>query len=847
MTKKPTPPPLPNLLNRALAQLDSGSQKKAQTVLKEITSDTLQVIKQVQPLLRATRLAGRAAMPELARRCAKRALEIEPQNPILLSEIADLDLKQGRPVDLAQLPDEITAATDAQTARYLFIRGKALQAAGQNSQAVKHFRRAAAKMTDNAEYQARLAQALLQDLAFDEAGTVARSLLKKQPDNPACSAVLARLALQNGDLVQAQTLITKVRQKAPGNFEYLMVQIDTLTAGARFIEAIKALTDWLSDHPQHNRSRLKLASLLTQQRELKLAEAVMRDFDLGKAPGLVAEYGQLMTVLGHSENMVMQLQHLLDEGGASAAMHVELARQLTLLKRHEEREDVIRRCLAQFPGNRQMLLFALEQGDLPPEPEMLNKLLGHTPKPRAVNAIASSLHAVGDYNAMLAHLRTPTNRTATVQRSAFIARALVGLAELGLAIRYLRFALRRWPLAMELQGLLVQALIKSGRFDDALKLIKDQPHPAKSARMRQWQMTASLYVHKADLPRAEAAVNEARKLDPESRYHAADLLRQYISLGLYEKARFERTYNDNLSTDRHPHWSISLNGQLYGELEIEHRNGLNFASEPMGVDRLAEEVLKRPRSNIAALRFLAEWMQDERRQPNPDQARPIPAKIYQYWDRSDRPREVDRLMQSWQDLPGIDWQVYDRPGALALLRKSFGPKWVQAFNLANNPAEEADLLRLCLLTRYGGIWADADDRLVGDLTQLLAPGNGLVLFHEALGNAVGNNFIASQPGHPALILAARRARGALLQRSNETTWSKTGPGLLSRSVTHILAQRVADNGTHAIRILEGGKAEREIVMHNRLSAKLGSQHWRQTSTGKAKPLAKDLLAALTGG
>ena len=146
--------------------------------------------------------------------------------------------------------------------------------------------------------------------------------------------------------------------------------------------------------------------------------------------------------------------------------------------------------------------------------------------------------------------------------------------------------------------------------------------------------------------------------------------------------------------------------------------------------------------------------------------------------------------------------------------------------MTRRPAEEADFLRLCLLARHGGVWADADDRLYGRLDRLVGGQEGLVLFCEPVAGAIANNFIAAAPGHPAIRLAAGWVCQALLQRSNETVWLKSGPGLLTRAVGRFLAE--GDPGRRGgITILGQEVLRREVAIHNRLPHKSASGHWNR--------------------
>jgi mannosyltransferase OCH1-like enzyme len=187
----------------------------------------------------------------------------------------------------------------------------------------------------------------------------------------------------------------------------------------------------------------------------------------------------------------------------------------------------------------------------------------------------------------------------------------------------------------------------------------------------------------------------------------------------------------------------------------------------------------------------------------------------------------------------------DRIDALRFLRETFGSDWVRAFQLAQNAAQEADLLRLCLLARSGGIWADADDFLYGDLPGLLARGSGLILYREPLGGALGNNIMAAPPRHPAVVFAARLACRTLLQRDNENAWNKTGPGLLTRAVAQYLNRVDPAEAQRQITILDWPVVAQQVSTHNPVPYKATASYWDNTGARRLKdPIWQTFVGAL---
>jgi mannosyltransferase OCH1-like enzyme len=307
------------------------------------------------------------------------------------------------------------------------------------------------------------------------------------------------------------------------------------------------------------------------------------------------------------------------------------------------------------------------------------------------------------------------------------------------------------------------------------------------------------------------------------------VMRHFQKLGYFDKAdALRETLNAEGPASAAAHWNATFLGQLMNEPKIAGvASGPGQLNLPeMGIGALADLVKAQPQSSTLAITYLTRHFQQPSQPPaDSAPADPIPRHIIQYWNTPDLPPEVARIMQSWQTVPGYTHRRFSRAEALTFLRTECGPRWTQALHMAGRPAEEADFFRLSYLARHGGIWADADDMLIGDLDALLAGPGDLVLCREPIGGTIENNFIAVRPGHPVIMAAARQARQALLRRSSETIWAKTGPGLLSRVVARFMAQSGDTAQAAALRVLEFRDIARHIVMQTDLPYKSSSRHW----------------------
>nr|WP_145924029.1 glycosyltransferase [Halomonas elongata] len=303
-------------------------------------------------------------------------------------------------------------------------------------------------------------------------------------------------------------------------------------------------------------------------------------------------------------------------------------------------------------------------------------------------------------------------------------------------------------------------------------------------------------------------------------------LRILIMLGFEDKATElikeaqRRGMNNRIASG---HFSISLIGNLMNDLALFHREQTTL---PHG-DHEGYLAAHYVHAASAVVRRHCE----QPVAPAQDTQQLIPRRVVQYWNDPKPPQSVTDIMHSWSSLPGIEYQRFNTQSARSFLRRTFGADYERAFKRANNIAEGADFFRLCYLRHYGGVYADADDRLYGQLDALLPAEAGMICFREPFGT-IANNVIAAVPEHPAIVLASEMAAEALLSRDNDNTWGKTGPGLLTRAVASYLV-RTTDTSLPTIQrvaIYPNYMLYRQVQVHIQLPHKKTKRHWNATTT-----------------
>lgn len=320
---------------------------------------------------------------------------------------------------------------------------------------------------------------------------------------------------------------------------------------------------------------------------------------------------------------------------------------------------------------------------------------------------------------------------------------------------------------------------------EAIALLKDTqlPNPEQHAVFQ--MRLSSLYCNQGMLDQAMACFDRAMPMIPKIGMTNQELVRTLLSAGRWDDLDWVIKTLNIATASGTMHIRSSLLGQIVTEYKMARRFTPEMLGEPdqAGLAGHIANVLRFPKPTLAAMRLIYDWCHGNERPLIPQEPISdvqIPRQIVQYWNSTDLPDDIAGMVNTWRDAKGFKHTLYNREMARNLLHRDFGPKWAKAFQMAKTATEEADFLRLCLVAKYGGVYADADDILTGDLAGLLDCGAGAVLHLAHFGGNVGNNFFAARAEHPLIVIAAKTVRQAMLTRSNESVWQKAGPGLLSR-------------------------------------------------------------------
>lgn len=694
--------------------------------------------------------------------------------------------------------------------------------------------------------------------AIDAAGTV-------HPPTVASLRLQASALARSGRLADALRVLDELTIQAPAQGHAARVRL--LIEAGRLENALAALRRQIAAAPDPSGLRAQEARLLGRLGRFREAEELLRE-ELAKRPndalrialadrleadGRPHEALDLLTDLATTKEVCAKRWPLLAQLGRNDALEAEAER--TRARDIPPARAIVRttRILSRTGSDR--LAIALLDRSLENEaaagadPALLDHLLAqssrfmpieeigkriatmdaHLPKAIGYRLLAKAFDRAGEAEEALRTWR----RIATAERTeadvTAIARLLNDRHARAVALRYLSVHARTWP---GLERMVITLHAQHGNMAAGRARLNASGLDDATRRRAELQLS----VQEGRAVGDAALLNE---VDGGSLpFMLQPILRQALTHGDVRTVEAARERFPGGQDGQRAHWGSSLPGQLLADLKATEATlgEAGLAALRSGPLRdLARSVVAHPRLYALAAMLIARIgpsgdFADVTRADRANTRPTIPLLVHQYWNDDPPPAAVAALVESWAGVPDVEHMLWNRRSALRWLRE-IGSAWEQAFRMANNPAEEADFLRLCILWRVGGVWADADDRLLGSIDRL-TEGGGLIAWQEPLGFAIGNNVLVSRAEHLVLAYATETARRDLLARSNESTWQKTGPGLLTRAVAQYAARSIvagdpsqARGALRDVTIHPQPALRREVGIHTRLPHKAGEGYW----------------------
>ncbi len=884
------------LLNFGQSAVDSGAAEEAEHALRRLLDARPDHDKAHHLLGRLARRKGDHATALGHFEAAGRA---RPDDSGLRHEIGQA-LR-----DLGRLDESETAFADAirlDPGRGPAHRARALLARhrGDHAAALEHFRAAHAADPSDAQRELEIAVTLRDLGRIDEAETIGRRLVENATLRSAALIELARCARQRGDpvtelnLLQIATALTPVplaAAQALAAYHAERWQVDEAEAAYALI---------LREAPEDYAALIGRGRLQRRQDRrgdamewFRRAVAVRPDGEAGHAE-MLAE----LRHFGRLDDARQHLAPLLERYPEKAWPH----RQRALIERAAG-DDVAERAAfdraaALDPGSIQtrveQAMARLRTGQVGEARLLLEAARAIAPAHSGViAALAEIARNADDLGTALDLFREAARLDpSSVGLQLQIARCLIGLGEVEDGLAQLERLRRRQGSFPDWYTTKAKVLRQAGDFTEAHDLLRaghlefpfhvgiwhalrsleielglfgtveravEQFRPAALAdRGRVDAIAGALALARWNVPKAQYMFRRAAEKWPDELVvlrglaHSAMLVLDLDTAraSLVEAARLNqfRTELRGISSN----FSQSLLGQLFDEFRMDRSliEALRIALERRGTDRLdglLDVVRDNPGTTPPALLLMVELRRQGafkraagsslRRRPSP-----IPRRIVQYWNTTEVPSDLTRLMRSWsQQNPGFRYRLYDEEAAATAIAATCGRQAVKAYRLAREPAMKADLFRLATLFAEGGFYVDADDRCIAQLHRLDPGGQGLIVYQEDLGT-LGNNFIAAEPRHPVIGLALDQAVTAILRGDRDVLWLSTGPGLFTRA----FAQTLTESEGHLsaamqdVLVLDRHELLQTVAIHCATSYKQSERHWSRSSfspAGATRPLS----------
>lgn len=173
---------------------------------------------------------------------------------------------------------------------------------------------------------------------------------------------------------------------------------------------------------------------------------------------------------------------------------------------------------------------------------------------------------------------------------------------------------------------------------------------------------------------------------------------------------------------------------------------------------------------------------------------PAATTLVQFWDTPSPPPEVMDAMSSWSAMnPGLRHIVFDDASARAYILDRYGEEAAASYDWCHHPAMKSDVFRIAYLASDGGIYVDADEycrRPLAPILHALASVELVAARSADVAPYLYNAFLAARP-RSAIVRRVLEQLLAQLARARRAgvrldIWHATGPGILTRAVSHLL-------------------------------------------------------------
>lgn len=209
---------------------------------------------------------------------------------------------------------------------------------------------------------------------------------------------------------------------------------------------------------------------------------------------------------------------------------------------------------------------------------------------------------------------------------------------------------------------------------------------------------------------------------------------------------------------------------------------MNFSVDGDNFDvEIGPSVSKRVVKNITSSKPLQKCDNDKRK---------IPRKIFQSYATSNVKSNMWRAIQSWQsNNPNYEYHYFDDQDCDEFMRREFDGDTYRAYDSLIPAAFKCDLWRLCVLYKYGGIYADISMECLRSIDDMITDEDLIVIRDSPTNQSyIYQAFIASEPKNPSIWRIIKHTVEIVLSQRLEygrkgiNCLMITGPGVFGRAL-----------------------------------------------------------------
>jgi len=160
----------------------------------------------------------------------------------------------------------------------------------------------------------------------------------------------------------------------------------------------------------------------------------------------------------------------------------------------------------------------------------------------------------------------------------------------------------------------------------------------------------------------------------------------------------------------------------------------------------------------------------------------IPRVIYQTFKSNSINTKLYENVESWINLnPSYQYEFYDDARIRNFLSREYGPKYVERFDSIKVGASKSDYFRILIIYKFGGVYADLDNKLLKPLDEIIKPEDTEIL-HKQINNWYDTHVLMMSPNNELLYNCIQIINKNIDDKTEGTAIDVTGPNVLRKVI-----------------------------------------------------------------